>query len=134
MITSPAVCVMRVVAEHYGIQTAQLQGGDRVMKHVRPRWVAFWLCHEVCGMSFMEIGRKFDRDHTTVAHGVKRARDILANPIVRADVNRLAEIIRDECGLKESFAVLRTLPVRVTFTMTYPRPVNYGVSRETVAA
>ncbi len=134
MTPSPAIAVMNVVCAHYGLQTAQLSGRCRINRYVLPRQIAYWLCAEVVGMSMMEIGRKFDRDHTTVMHGVKQAQKRLSEPLVAKAVNILSERVREACGLTEAFAVLRSAPARVTFTMTYPRRVGCGVSREAVAA
>jgi len=39
--------------------------------------VAMWLCFKVTPSSFPEIGRAFDRDHTTVMHAVERVEALL---------------------------------------------------------
>lgn len=135
MITSPAVIVQNIVAKHYGIQTAQLVGMSRAQRFAHPRQIAFWLCANVCGMGPAAIGRKFDRDHSTVSSGVHRAFSrMLSKPAVLADVNTLAALVRDACGLVEAFAVMRTSPTSVTFSMSYPRRVAPVVSRETERA
>ena len=38
----------------------------------RIRQIAFYLCRTHTTRSLPEIGRAFDRDHTTVLHGVRR--------------------------------------------------------------
>lgn len=135
MITSPATVVIATVARFHGIATAQLLGVGRSRRFSEPRHLAFWLCHEVCGMGVSEIGRKFDRDHGTVSAGLKQARRRMeAHASVRRTVNEMAAIVRASTGEREAFAVLRTLPKAVTFRMDYPRIVDCVVSRETVTA
>ncbi len=134
MTPQPVIVVTRTVAEHFGIQTAQLLGPGRERRFVWPRWVAFWLCSEVLGLPAKEIGRQFNRDHSTVLHGVKQARKGMGNAVRALEANGLAERVREQCGVREAFAVLRSVPVRVTFCLTYPHRVDCGVSRETAPA
>ena len=134
MNNQPIILVTRLVAEHTGLQTAQLVSEGRERRRVQARWLAFWLCSDVLGIPAKEIGRRFRRDHSTVLYGVKQARKSFGNPVKAKEANDLAERVREACGVREAFAVLRSVPTRVTFSMSYPRYVDCGVSRETVPA
>lgn len=136
MIPNRTIIAARLVAEHYGLEVSKMFGRSQERKYSHARWVAFWLCSEVGGMASTVIGRKFDRDHSTVLHGIKQAKKRMARlPVVATDCNALAALFREECGVEaEPFAVLRTCPTQVSFSMTYPLAVDHGVSRETVAA
>jgi chromosomal replication initiation ATPase DnaA len=60
--------VMDVVAERYGITRAALLGPGRTQPATTARQVAMRLVRELTGKSYPEIGRAFQRDHTTVIH------------------------------------------------------------------
>lgn len=61
------------------------QGGLRI--HFRPRQIAYYLGREITGLSYPQIGRYFNRHHTTVMAGVRRIRGlILTNSKVAAYV------------------------------------------------
>ena len=134
MNNQPIIVVTRLVAEHAGLQTAQLVSDSRDRRLVHARWLAFWLCSEVLGIPAAEIGRRFRRDHSTVVHGVKQARKSFGNPVKAKEANDIAERVREACGVREAFAVLRSVPTRVTFSMIFPRYVDCVVPRETVRA
>jgi chromosomal replication initiator protein len=59
----------------------------RIHDMLRPRFAAMYLSREVTGTSMPFIGRLFLRDHTTVLHGIRRARDAMdRDPSFAADV------------------------------------------------
>ncbi len=54
---------------------------------VLPKYVAFWLCRHVAGLTLKEIARYYSRDHTTVMYGIGRMEKIIAeNPAVALSV------------------------------------------------
>lgn len=50
------------------IRLENLRGRRKKDKFVRPRQLAMWIAHMDIGASYSEIGRNFDRDHTTVIY------------------------------------------------------------------
>jgi len=58
--------VIAKVAEFYNITIRKLIGPGRSKWVVRPRHVAMWVCRNVLTMSFPEVARLFERDHSTV--------------------------------------------------------------------
>ena len=58
--------IMKVVASHYDLKVAELKGKSRAHVVSRPRQVAMYLSRKHTDHSFPEIGRAFDKDHTTV--------------------------------------------------------------------
>lgn len=64
--------IMKTVAEFYGASHQEIVGPSRFGNIVRARQVAMYLCHKLVRISLSDIGRRFDRDHTTVLHAVRR--------------------------------------------------------------
>lgn len=75
MTRASITAVMRRVAEERGLNTTQLTGpgrGRNRISHVRQD--AMRAVSEETGASNGEIGRAFNRDHSTVAHGIAASR------------------------------------------------------------
>lgn len=68
--------IQQKVAEHYAIRTAELMSKRRERSIARPRQVAMYLAKVLTTKSLPDIGRAFDRDHTTVIHAVKTVEDL----------------------------------------------------------
>ena len=61
-----------VVARAYGLGVAQLRAESRGHAPVAfARQVAMYVAHVWFGLSLSEVGRRFGRDRTTVAHGCR---------------------------------------------------------------
>lgn len=68
---------------------------DKAMSHVR--MIGYLLATELCPIkSLPEIGRVFNRDHTTIAYGAARAKGLIeANPALRQVYDRVKrELLR----------------------------------------
>jgi chromosomal replication initiation ATPase DnaA len=61
--------VMTVTAEFYGFTPNEFRSTRGAKSLCRARHIAMHLCRELTELSLPEIGREFDRDHTTVMHG-----------------------------------------------------------------
>jgi chromosomal replication initiator protein len=67
----------------------------------RPRQVAMWLARHATPASLPEIGRAFDRDHTTVMHGLEVVDALMArDPAFHGRVLRLLDEIAPEVGVE----------------------------------
>jgi len=60
------------VARKHGLTFVQLAGQQRFRKIVAARHECFWRLHNETTMSLPAIGRRLNRDHTTVLHGIKQ--------------------------------------------------------------
>lgn len=72
----PMEVVQRTVAAAYGIEVAGLLSTRRSLNLVRPRQVAMYVCAQVLHASNPQIGRRFNRDHSTVFHAIKHVEQI----------------------------------------------------------
>ncbi len=63
--------IQKVVAEYYRIKVADLKSKSRARSVTRPRQIAMALAKELTNKSLPEIGRAFERDHTTVLNACR---------------------------------------------------------------
>ena len=66
--------VLQAVADHHHVTVEDLRGPVRSAGLVRARRAAAWLLHEQ-GLSSVEIGKRLDRDHTTILAGFAAPKD-----------------------------------------------------------
>ena len=64
--------VAEAVAKAHDVSVALLKGKSRNKNVCRARHEAFSICHHSLGHSYPTIGRFFNKDHTTVLHGIRR--------------------------------------------------------------
>ena len=84
--------IKKVVAEKMGVTLQQLNSRCRLRKIALARQIAMFYSY-CSGLTRMEVGKKFDRDHTNVTHAVKRIKQWReCDPEVRA----MLEGIEDE--------------------------------------
>jgi len=87
--------IVHIVAQHYGITREQLKGKRRTASVALPRQMAMFLMRRQTTLSLSEIGRFFDRDHTTVIHACdKIGRLKVTDRQMRDTIERLAETIQ----------------------------------------
>ena len=83
--------VQRAVVSHFGLRITDLKGSRRHRAVVRPRMIGMYLCRELLGASYPEIGRAFGgRDHATAINAHRR----------------IAELMRDDDVIRESASVI----------------------------
>ena len=70
MLTPAVSDIQQVVAEYYEISMLDMLSRRRGRAVARPRQIAMYLARHLTILSLPEIGRRFDRDHTTVCHAV----------------------------------------------------------------
>ncbi|MBR6356385.1 MAG: chromosomal replication initiator protein DnaA [Alphaproteobacteria bacterium] len=69
--------IQKKVAEYFNISVKEMQSSRRARNVARPRQIAMYLAKQLTSRSLPEIGRKFDRDHTTVMHAVRKVEELL---------------------------------------------------------
>ncbi|QCE32100.1 chromosomal replication initiator protein DnaA [Acetobacteraceae bacterium] len=70
--------IKRLVGDEWNVRLAQMNGKQRSKKIARPRQVAMYLSKVLTRHSLPEIGKKFERDHTTVMHAIRRVEQEMA--------------------------------------------------------
>lgn len=64
--------IQKYVADKYGVKISELKGKSRKKEIVNPRQIAMFLAREILEDSLVTISNAFDRDHTTVMHGIDK--------------------------------------------------------------
>ena len=86
--------IQKKVAEHFNISVKEMQSSRRARTVARPRQIAMYLAKLLTSRSLPEIGRKFDRDHTTVMHAVRKVEElILEDKSLAEDVEILRRLL-----------------------------------------
>jgi hypothetical protein len=89
--------IIRAVCDHYKLSLTDMLSRRKTKGVIRPRQVAIYLAKELTLASLPEIGRVFDRDHTTILHAVR------AIPVYAENDPKLAEdIARLRAGLEST--------------------------------
>ena len=63
------------VAKYYNLSSKDLYGTSRIKDIKNARQVAMYLMNEELGLSTVKIGNEFNKDHTTIMHGIKVVRE-----------------------------------------------------------
>lgn len=67
------IVICKVVCDHYGVTLDDLFSTRRWQPLARARQDAMCLIRRLVGLSYPQIGRIFDRDHTTVLYACRVA-------------------------------------------------------------
>jgi len=83
-------CLLRFVAAARGVSTRQLLSIQRGEADVaQARQLAMYLMHVVLGRIYLDVGRFFGRDRTTVSYACRLIEDLRDDPEFDAEVSRL---------------------------------------------
>lgn len=87
--------IKETVAKYFSIDKEELSGSKRSNDIAFPRQIAMYLCREIAGMSFPQIGADFgNRDHSTVMHGYNKiAKEIKEKNSTKLIVESVKNII-----------------------------------------
>lgn len=69
---SPAVKFMRDWCHRHGIAEHEMVGVRRTRQLANARQQLIWEIHDRFGMSLPQLGRMFNRDHSTVLHAIRK--------------------------------------------------------------
>ncbi|MCX7999329.1 MAG: hypothetical protein N3A69_10340 [Leptospiraceae bacterium] len=63
--------ILKTVAETFSLLPKDLLGRQQAKEYSTPRQIAIYLCRFMLRMSFIKIGKLFQRDHSTIITSVK---------------------------------------------------------------
>lgn len=93
-----SAAISLVVCQAWGVRLSRLLSPERSRRVAYPRFAAFLMIRERTTASTTEIGKRFDRDHTTVLHGLRVAEKLYAeDPEWRANYDH-ANALLDEAA------------------------------------
>ena len=59
------------VAKRFNLTLTEIVGGQRSRRITRPRMIGYWLSSKLTTASLPQIGRIYNKDHTTIMYGIK---------------------------------------------------------------
>lgn len=87
--------IQEIVCEYFSMTAKDLLGSRRDQRIVRPRQVAMYLCKEITGASYPEIGTQFGgKDHTTVIHACRKVEANLEDHYIRTSLENIQARLR----------------------------------------
>lgn len=82
--------IKKVVGKHFNIKMEDFNSKRKTQSIAWPRQIAMYLANDLTDMSLPEIGREFNRDHTTVIHARDVVKDkIEQDPFFAAEINQI---------------------------------------------
>ena len=87
--------IKKVVGKHFNVHMEDFSAKRKTQSIAWPRQIAMYLATELTDLSLPEIGREFNRDHSTVVH----ARDLIKekikeDPFFAAEINQIIADIK----------------------------------------
>lgn len=88
--------IKETVANYFKINVKDLSSKNRSSSISYPRQVAMYLCRNMLDCALGNIGQAFEKDHTTIMHGVKQIdKKIKTTDSVKKDVDTLRKLIEE---------------------------------------
>lgn len=89
--------IQEVVCEKYNIEMKDMSSKTRARQIAYPRQIAMYLCRQLTDLSLIVIAESFNRDHSTIMHGVdKITKDISEDMSFAEEINSLVQTIKGE--------------------------------------
>ncbi len=86
--------IVSIVAEHYTIPSTMIFSKNKEANIAYPRHIAIYLCKKYLSMSYVEIGKAFNRDHSTVMASFRKVeKDIKEDPNTASTIDLLVKKI-----------------------------------------
>jgi len=111
--------LVNIVSEVSGVSEVDIRGRERYRKFIIPRYVFNYVAREILGITYMEIARFMQNDHSTIIYSIKKVK-ILIEIEDEMILNVLNVVI-------ERVTKLMGQPVRVTFVFDNYTEVNQAV-------
>lgn len=94
--------VLRIVATYYNVSRLTILGSCREREPVRARHIAMYLARSMTPHSYITIGTKFRRDHTSCIHGFyKVQKRIQDDPAFAAEIEQIKGMVLGNQDLRE---------------------------------
>ncbi|WP_172135721.1 chromosomal replication initiator protein DnaA [Adlercreutzia sp. ZJ473] len=88
--------IQREVEGFFKVKHSDLIGPKRARNIVYPRQIAIYLCRQLLDLPFNDIGKKFNRDHSTAMHSVTTVEELMrGSREVQEEIETLKQIIRE---------------------------------------
>lgn len=89
--------IQKVVEEFYKVSHADLVGKKRTRNIIYARQIAIWLCRQLLDLPYNDIGKKFNRDHSTAMYSVSEVeKAIKESRELREEIELLQQKIKED--------------------------------------
>lgn len=87
--------IKKVVCKHFNVSVEEMNSKKKNNTIAWPRQIAMYLASELTTLPLTEIGREFNRDHTTILHAKQKVKEeVENNPFFVPVINRLINDIK----------------------------------------
>ena len=87
--------IKKIVGKHFKINMEDFSSKRKTQSIAWPRQIAMFLANDLTDMSLPEIGREFNRDHSTVVHARDLVKEKIKNdPFFAAEINQILTDIK----------------------------------------
>ncbi len=88
--------IQKTVEDFYKVKHSDLVGTKRARSITYPRHLAIYICRQLLDVPFNDIGKKFNRDHSTAMHSVTKVEEMIRqNREVQEEISTIEQIIRE---------------------------------------
>ena len=88
--------IQKEVESFFKVKHSDLIGPKRARNVVYPRQIAIYLCRQLLDLPFNDIGKKFNRDHSTAMHSVATVEELMrTSREVQEEIETLKQVIRE---------------------------------------
>jgi len=88
--------IQNEVCTFFKVSRSDMIGPKRARSIVYPRQIAIYLCRQLLDLPFNDIGKKFNRDHSTAMHSVTTVEEMMKKSReVQEEIEALKQIIRE---------------------------------------
>ncbi len=87
--------IKKIVGKHFNVRMEDFNAKRKTQSIAWPRQIAMYLTTELTDLSLPEIGREFNRDHSTVVHARDLVKDkVTTDPFFSAEINQIVADIK----------------------------------------
>lgn len=88
--------IQKEAEQFFKISHTDIVGSKRARNITHARQVAIFLCRDLLDIPYEDIGKKFNRDHSTAMYSVRNIEEKMReNRVLREEVEALKQQIRD---------------------------------------
>lgn len=88
--------IKKIVGKYYSIKMEDFNSKSKIQSIAWPRQIAMYLGTELTDLSLIELGREFNRDHSTVVHARDLVEEKVTNdPFFASQITQIIEDIKD---------------------------------------
>ena len=69
--------ILEYICKYYGLDESVIRGQQRVRDAVAARQIAIYLIRKLTNLSLPDIGKEFDRDHSTILYAIRKVESAL---------------------------------------------------------